>query len=112
MAKATTRSSHLIVAFLAVVVPIFIVFSVPGVGLLVDRQLSADRADLASRFGNLVARSASALKRHDAAADPVLARDLILPLMSDRAFVCAELQLPVSGEATVKLPTEKGVRWP
>jgi signal transduction histidine kinase len=79
------------VKLLAIVGVTFLALIVPGIWLLLVTASLADEELLASRIGNLTARTALAVDRHAAYDKPFLARDLLSPLAADRAFLCAEL---------------------
>lgn len=85
-------AQRLHVRFLAIVVAAFLAFIVPASWLLLGFVEQADNAALTSRVGNLAARAAGAIDRHDAFGAPDLARDLMAPLAADRAFLCSELR--------------------
>jgi len=95
------------VKLLAIVSVTFLALIIPGIWLLFFTSSLADEELLASRIGNLTARTALALDRHEAYNDPFLARDLMSPLAADRAFLCAELARGDEAPATV-LPTSQG----
>ncbi len=103
------RRSGLLVRFLLYLTPVFLLLAAPGIGLLVHGKLRADQDLLAARFGNQAARIADALARNDTRGDPALARDLLAPLASDRAFVCAELR-GADGRLVAALPPKQGCR--
>lgn len=85
-------SQRLHIRFLVIVSLAFLLIIVPCAWLLFGFMHHTDNAILTSRIGNLSARAASAIDRHDAYVTPALARDLLAPLASDRAFLCAELK--------------------
>ncbi len=94
------------VKFLSLVSATFLAIIVPGTWLLFGFLEHADEATLSARIGNLAARVAIAVERHHAYDDPTLAGDLMSPLASDRAFLCAELR---SGDSVaVTLPRGQG----
>lgn len=78
--------------FLAIVSVAFIAIILPCSWLLMSMSQQTDNATLTARIGNLAARAASAIDRHAAYDHPALSRDLLAPLASDRAFLCAELR--------------------
>ncbi|HTP84597.1 MAG TPA: ATP-binding protein [Alphaproteobacteria bacterium] len=86
------RSWGLLAKFLLLLVPVFLGLAAPGIGYLVHLQLRSDQDALARRIGNQSARTAAALGRHDLRASPDLAADLLAPLATDRALVCAEFR--------------------
>jgi len=98
----------LLAKFLLVMVPLFLVLSVPGLGALVDHELRNQQEALAARIGNQAARVAAALGRHDVAANPLLAHDLLSPLAADRAFLCAEVRLHGSNRLLAATPAQQG----
>ncbi|UUX48490.1 ATP-binding protein [Nisaea acidiphila] len=95
------------VKLLAIVGVTFLALIVPGIWLLLFTTSLADEELLASRIGNLTARTALAVERHAAYGNPFLARDLLSPLAADRAFLCAELS---KGDAapTAAIPSSQG----
>jgi signal transduction histidine kinase len=102
----------LLVKFLLILVPVFLVLAVPGIGYLVHLQLRTDQEALARRVGNQAARAAMALARHDLNANPALPADLLAPLAADRAIVCAELTT-ARGVRVATLPPAQGcLDWP
>ncbi|WPZ33779.1 ATP-binding protein [Thalassobaculum sp. OXR-137] len=99
-------TQRLYVRFLAVISLAFLLIIVPCSWLIFGFMHRMDNELLTSRIGNLSARVASAIDRHDAYVDPALAGDLLAPLASDRAFLCAELR---NGETVaVALPPAQG----
>jgi PAS domain S-box-containing protein len=85
------RPNGLILKFLLVFVPIFMLLTSLGFWQLIRYDTRGESEQLAARVGNQAARAASALQRHDALNRPELARDLLAPLNVDRAVVCVEL---------------------
>jgi len=85
-----TRRLH--VRFLAVVTAAFLVIMLPAAWILFGLMQQTDTEALTSRIGNLAARTAGAIDRHAAYDDRQLSADLMSPLASDRAFLCAELR--------------------
>ena len=82
----------LLVKFLLILAPVFLILAVPGISLLVQYQFREDLETLAARIGNQSARVAAALSRHAPSGEGSLAKDLIAPLAADRAFLCAEFR--------------------
>ena len=94
------------IRFLAIVSLAFLLIIVPCAWLIFNLMHQTDDALLTSRVGNLSARAAGAISRHDAYANPALVGDLLAPLASDRAFLCAELRNGASVAAA--LPAAQG----
>ena len=101
------RSWGLLARFLLILVPVFLGLAAPGLGYLVHLQLRSDQDALARRIGNQSARAAAALGRHDLRASPDLAGDLLAPLATDRALVCAEFRA-ADGRLLAALPPAQG----
>ena len=101
------RSWRLLAKFLLILVPIFLGLAVPAIGYLVHLQLRSDQNALARRVGNQSARVAVALGRHDLQSSPDLAADLLGPLATDRALVCAEFRA-ADGRLLAALPPAQG----
>ncbi|MDF1790412.1 MAG: ATP-binding protein [Thalassobaculaceae bacterium] len=99
-------SRRLHVRFLAIVSITFLIITLPSAWLLFSYIRHADNASLTARVGNLAARAAIAIDRHQAYAKPTLARDLLAPLASDRAFLCAELRN--DGSVASAIPAAQG----
>lgn len=97
-ARPPWRTGGLLLKFLLIVMPVFLVLAVPGIGILVSYELREDQEALAARLGNQAARAVAALGRHDVSDDPSLARDLIAPLAAERAVLCAEFRSGVEGK--------------
>lgn len=98
----------LFLKFLLVLVPAFLVLSAVG-ALLVQREDSRARElEVASRVGNLSARVAAALDRHDADGRAGLAQDLLAPLANDVAIRCVELRTAADGFRVAALPPGQG----
>lgn len=98
----------LFLKFLLVLVPVFLVLSAVG-ALLVQREDSRARElEVASRVGNLSARVAAALDRHDADGRAGLAQDLLAPLANDVAIRCVELRTAADGFRVAALPPGQG----
>lgn len=95
------------VKLLAIVGVSFLALIVPGIWLLLFTTSLADGELLASRIGNLTARTALAVDRHAAYSNPFLARDLLSPLAADRAFLCAEITNS-AGSPVTALPSSQG----
>lgn len=95
------------VRLLTIVGLTFLALITPGIWVLLWMTSLADEELLASRIGNLTARTAIAVERHNAYETPVLARDLLSPLAADRAFLCAELAKG-GGAPTAALPSSQG----
>jgi signal transduction histidine kinase len=91
------QSPTLLARFLLILTSLFLIVAVPGIGFLVHTELQVDRDSLAARIGNQAARAAGALERHGIRGNSDLARDLVSPLASDLAFVCAELRDEAGG---------------
>ncbi|MEQ8333405.1 HAMP domain-containing sensor histidine kinase [Nisaea sp.] len=100
-------TKRLKVKLLAIVGMAFLALTAPGVWLLLQTTSLADEELLATRIGNLAARTALALDRHHANEDPSLARDLLSPLAADRAFLCAELT-KIGDRSVAALPSAQG----
>ena len=99
----------LLARFLLVLAPLFLAFAVPGIGFVIYNQLHAERDVLASRIGVQAARTAAAISKPGRSQDANLVRDLMSPLATDQAFVCAEFT--PDGQAPrvlVKLPARVG----
>ncbi|HTY70303.1 MAG TPA: ATP-binding protein [Alphaproteobacteria bacterium] len=105
------RSWGLLAKFLLILVPVFLGLAAPGLGYLVHLQLRSDQDALARRIGNQSARAAAALGRHDLRASPDLAGDLLAPLATDRALVCAEFRT-ADGRLLAALPPAQGCLGP
>ncbi len=99
----------LLVKFLTILTPLFLVLSAPRIGFLVHLELRQDQEVLAARIGNQAARIAVALGRYDLASMPRLGPDLLAPLASDRAFLCAEVRKG-EGDPIAALPPGLGCR--
>ncbi|WP_159460112.1 sensor histidine kinase [Tistlia consotensis] len=93
------RRDSLLARFLLILVPLFLLLAVPGIGLFVHYALKADRAVLAARLGNQAGRVAAALAHHDPHLQPKVVQDLVAGLAADRALVCAELRAAGAGVA-------------
>jgi len=96
--------------FLWVLIPVFLCLALPGLDAMVRYELRDDRDTLAARMGNLAARTAFVLSRHDIVSNPQLGRDLMAPLAADRAFLCAELTTAIAATPLIALPQGLGCR--
>ena len=94
--------------FLLVLIPIFLLLTVPGLALLVRYEAHTEQEGLAARLGSQAARVAASLERHDGPANALLARDLLAFLAADNAFVCAELRVRGSGQVLAAAPPNLG----
>ena len=103
-APVTRRPRRLLLKFLLILAPVFVLATIPGVWIMVDRELREDQELLAARVGNNAARVALALERHYEAGADGPARDLIGLLAVDRAFLCAELIDPAGGRVYLTHP--------
>jgi len=101
-----TPLKRLKVKLLAIVGLAFLALIVPGIWILLLTTSLADEEKLATRIGNLTARTALALDRHHAYNKPLLARDLMSPLAADRAFLCAEIHK--AGHPAIAIPSSQG----
>ncbi len=95
------------VKLLAIVGAAFLALIVPGIWTLLLTTSLTDEEMLATRIGNLAARTALALDRHHAYDNPLLARDLMSPLAADRAFLCAEIH-DFGHRPVMAFPTSQG----
>tara|TARA_E500000318_G_scaffold41131_1_gene39247 strand:+ start:7475 stop:9040 length:1566 start_codon:yes stop_codon:yes gene_type:complete len=95
------------VKLLAIVGLAFLALIVPGIWALLLTTSLTDEEMLATRIGNLTARTALALDRHHAYNTPLLARDLLSPLAADRAFLCAEVH-KAGDQPIVAIPSSQG----
>ena len=95
------------VKLLAIVGTAFLALIVPGIWALLQTTSLADEEMLATRMGNLTARTALALDRHHAYRNPLLARDLMSPLAADRAFLCAEVH-EAGHQPIMAIPSSQG----
>jgi len=102
------RHSGLLVRFLLVLVPIFLVLSGGGLALLYRHDASLRTADLIARVGNRAARVADALTRHDPLGQAGLAQDLLTALSNDAAITCVELRPVGQGPPIARLPPGLG----
>ena len=66
--------------FLIVVVPIFLVLSVPGLSLLVKHELQGEHDGLGARIGGASARAATFLHRYGGLENGNFARDVLSSL--------------------------------
>ena len=103
-APVTRRPRRLLLKFLLILAPVFVLATIPGVWVMVDRELRENQELLAARVGNNAARVALALERHFDAGIDGPARDLIGLLAVDRAFLCAELIDPSGGRVFLAHP--------
>jgi len=94
--------------FLLVLIPIFLVFAVLGLILLVRYEVRDQQEEIAARIGNQAARVAASIARHYAPENPLLAHDLLASLAADRAFLCAELRAPKGGQILAAAPPNIG----
>jgi PAS domain S-box-containing protein len=94
--------------FLLVLIPMFLVLTVPGVVLLVQFEAHNEHEALASRIGGQAARVANSLARHNASVNLHMARDLLTFLTADRAFECAEFRTRKDGRVLATAPTHVG----
>jgi len=104
------RGHGLLLKFLLILGPVFLVAAVPGVWLLVGYQTRLDSEIFAARLGSNVARTAGALPRHAPNGRAAIARDLLATLSSDPAFLCAELFSRQDGTVLLAQPPALGCR--
>jgi diguanylate cyclase (GGDEF)-like protein len=76
--------------FLLVLVPSFALLGALGIGFVSRHDVREESVLLSTRVGNLAARVALALERHEASGDARLAADFIAAFGADRAIVCVE----------------------
>ena len=93
---------------LIVMVPLFLVLSVPGISIVVWQELRQERDSLGARLGVKAASITSLYDRHNGLENPKLAKDFLLPLTSDPAFLCAEVRPSGGGNAIAKMPSHFG----
>ena len=98
----------LLVKFLLLLSPIFILAALPGMWFLTDYQLRESENILAARIGNLAARAAAALERQAPNLSSAAAQDLINMLAVDRAILCAELIDKAGGRVLLAQPPNLG----
>ncbi len=96
--------------FLLVVVPVFAVLAWAGLSILARYDVLSSEEGLAARIGVLAAGAANAIERHDARGKPDLAHDLLAPLASDRAVLCAELRPAAGGRPLAAVPAALGCK--
>jgi len=94
--------------FLLVLVPVFLLLTVPGLALLAQFEAHHEKEALASRIGSQAARVATSLARHDAAVNLHMAHDLLAFLAADRAFVCAEFRNRKDSRVLAAAPPQIG----
>lgn len=103
---------RLYIKFLLVLVPLFLVFEVPGQYLLIRYEARDDSEALAARIGSQAARVAGAITRHvsrfDVQFDVALARDFLSTLAVDPAFLCAEVHAATPDRVLVAAPQQIG----
>ena len=99
---------QLLAKFLLVLIPVFVVLSAAGMWLLSRHDLGVERNALATKVGNLSARTSLALARHDALNRPALAQDLLAPLASESAISCVELKSTKTDAVISRLPPALG----
>ncbi len=102
------RRRGLLVRFLLILTPLFLLLAVPGVGALVFYTLHEDEAVLTVRFGNAAGRVAASLARYDPVADRKIVQDLLSSMAPDRALICAELVRRSDGARLVSQPPRIG----
>jgi PAS domain S-box-containing protein len=102
------RQGGLFWKFMLILTPVFLILAVPGISLLINYQLRQSQEALSARIGNQAARVADALARHHAPDNPRLAQDLIAPLASDPAFLCAEVRAGATNGLLVAQPQAAG----
>jgi signal transduction histidine kinase/CheY-like chemotaxis protein len=105
-----TRFPGVFGKFLLVVVPLFCVLAWLGLSILAHYDVISSEEHLAARVGVLAADAADAIARHDAQRHPDLAQDLLAPLATDRAVLCAELRPAAGGAPVAELPPSLGCK--
>ena len=106
--KESGKVPGLTVKFLLVVVPLFLLLSVPGLYFLVGMELRDDQDNLAARMGNKAARIASLLERHGGLENQSLAQGSLATLADDQAFLCAELTIEGLADTFAAMPAHIG----
>ena len=81
----------LAVKFLLAFVPMFLLLAGGSFWWLLHYDARHGLGELSARIGGQAARAVAALERHDALAQPPLARDLLSPLVVDPAVLCIDL---------------------
>lgn len=101
----------LLVKFLLLLVPTFVVVSAVGVLMIDQKDQNHSEEQLALRVGNLSARVASALGRHGAPQNPQLAEELLGLFGNEPAVRCAEWQSEESlGQVWARYPAVVGCK--
>lgn len=101
----------LLVKFLLLLVPTFVLVSAIGVLLIDQKDQVRSEEQLALRVGNLSARVASALGRHGAPDAPHLAEELLGLFGNEPAVRCAEWHsTETTGQVLARYPPEVGCK--
>jgi diguanylate cyclase (GGDEF)-like protein len=100
--------SGLLLKFLLLLTPLFLVLAIPGVGFLVQYEMRETQDSLAMRIANNAARIATSLTRHAWQDDITLAEDLVAPLTADAAVLCVELRADPAGAPALAHPLVTG----
>lgn len=98
---------RLFTKFLYILVPVFLLFAIPGLGWFVHTQLDTSREHFAARIGNMAARTAGSISRHKATANPSLTHDFLAALSADGSITCAEVT-KVDGTIVAQHPPQLG----
>ena len=108
MWKRRNFGRGLFARLLIVMVPLFLVLSVPGISIVVWQELRQERDVLGARLGVKAASVSALFERHQALENPKLAKDFLLPLTSDPAFLCAEVRPASGGDVIAMMPGHFG----
>ncbi|MDX1402239.1 MAG: HAMP domain-containing protein, partial [Kiloniellales bacterium] len=108
MTNSRTWYHGLCAKFLVVVIPLFLVLSIPSTFLIVEYEASLDEDGLAARIGGQTARVARFINDHGGIENPRSAQEMLAFLAHDPAFLCAELRVAGLAGARAKIPTDVG----
>ena len=96
--------------FLLIIAPVFAALAWTGLSIVAHYDVVGSEEALAARLGVLAADAAAAIDRQQARDKPALARDLLAPLLTDRAVLCAELRANAGGPPIAEVPASLGCK--
>ena len=103
------RAKKLFLKFLAIMIPVFLVFTAAGLAGLSRYALRGNVEEVTARVGNHAARVAATLGRHQPdSGNGNLVYDLMGSLMADQAVICVQWAAPGTSSPAFTVPRVGG----